>query len=59
MGELVVGIVEISPSILGCFPQVLDGEEVSFMSGGGGKNSMKYCDCVTYLIPIPSVSMLG
>ena len=50
---------KISPSILGCFPQVSDGEEVSFVSGGCGRNLMQEYDCVAHLFPITSVSTLN
>ena len=39
--------------------EVSGGEEAYFVSGGCGKNSMKYFNCVPYLIPILSVSTLG
>ena len=45
---------EISPSILGCFPQVSDGKEVFSVSGGCSNNSMKNYGSVAYLFQIPS-----
>ena len=56
--ESVVGVVEDIP-LNPWLWEVLDGEEAYFVSGGCGKNSMKYFKCVPYLIPIPSVSTLG
>ena len=51
---------EMPPSILGCFPQVLDDEEVSFVSGGCGKNSMKNYDVLlTYFRFHPCPCSIG